>query len=175
MLDSFAKFDPRIADITREFFDRRWIDAAVVPGKLGGGGYYPTVPSLHPYIVMNYEGHLDDVMTLAHELGHGVHGYLSRKQSILQAQTPLTTAETASVFGEILVFQEMLVRETDPAVRMAMLTSEIEKNIATAARQVSIKFLDGLTVLNALPTSFKAAACKTPRRCARAALLYHRP
>ena len=94
-----------MADIVNEFIEKRWIDAPVRPGKIGGAYSYGLTPSTHPYIMLNYQGQSRDVMTLAHELGHGIHQYLSRAQSLLHSDTPLTTAETASVFGEMLTFR----------------------------------------------------------------------
>jgi oligoendopeptidase F len=138
VLKAYTRFDPRLAEIAGWFFDRRWIDAAVKPGKRGGAFSAGTVPSVHPYVLMNYEGRPRDVMTLAHELGHGVHQKLSGVQGMLQAHTPLTTAETASVFGEMLVFQDLMARETDPTVRLGMLTGKIEDSLATAFRQISM-------------------------------------
>jgi len=138
VLNAYARFEPRVAQAAQEFFDRRWIDAAVRPGKLGGAFSHGVVPSVHPYVLMNYEALARDVMTLAHELGHGVHQKLAGKQSILQHRTPLTTAETASVFGEMLVFQDLLAREEDPAARLALLTSKLEDSFATAFRQVAM-------------------------------------
>ena len=138
VLDAYGRFHPRIAEIAGWFFERRWIDAAVKPGKIGGAFSAGTVPSVHPYVLMNYEGRPRDVMTLAHELGHGVHQKLSGVQGVLQAHTPLTTAETASVFGEMLVFQSLMAAESDPKVRLAMLTGKIEDSFATAFRQISM-------------------------------------
>src|SRR5699024_3896855 len=108
VLDSYTDFHKDMGAIAGEFFDQNWIDAAIKPGKRGGAYSASTVPSVHPYVFMNYDGKVRDVQTLAHELGHGVHQYLSREQGALQANTPLTTAETASVFGEMLVFQSLL-------------------------------------------------------------------
>lgn len=138
VLDAYAQFHPRLAEIAGWFFERHWIDAPPRPGKYGGAFSASVVPSVHPYILLNYEAKPRDVMTLAHELGHGVHQKLSGIQGLLQADTPLTTAETASVFGEMLVFQAMMARETDPAVRLGMLTSKIEDSFATAFRQISM-------------------------------------
>jgi oligoendopeptidase F len=138
VLNAYASFDPRMADIASLFFERRWIDAAVRPGKRGGAFSAATVPSVHPYVLLNYEARPRDVMTLAHELGHGVHQKLAAAQGLLQADTPLTTAETASVFGEMLVFQDLLAREERPEVRLAMLTAKIEDSFATAFRQISM-------------------------------------
>lgn len=138
VLDAYRRFHPRLAEVAGWFFDRGWIDAAIRPGKMGGAFSAATVPSVHPYVLLNYEARLRDVMTLAHELGHGVHQKLAGVQGILQFHTPLTTAETASVFGEMLVFQDLMARETDPTVRLAMLTAKIEDSFATAFRQISM-------------------------------------
>ncbi|MGC8779648.1 MAG: M3 family oligoendopeptidase [Anaerolineae bacterium] len=138
VLNAYAGFDRRMAEIAALFFERRWIDAAVRPGKRGGAFSAATVPSVHPYVLLNYEARPRDVMTLAHELGHGVHQKLAAVQGLLQADTPLTTAETASVFGEMLVFQDLLAREEKPEVRLAMLTAKIEDSFASAFRQISM-------------------------------------
>jgi oligoendopeptidase F len=134
--ESYAAFSPRAGAVIREFFDRRWIDAALRPGKRGGAFSSSAVPSAHPYILMNYTDKLRDVMTLAHELGHGLHQYLSRPVGYLQCDTPLTTAETASVFGEMLTFQRLLAVYPDPRTRLALLCSKIEDGFATVFRQV---------------------------------------
>ena len=138
VLNAYAQFHPRMAEVARRFFEEQWIDAAVRPGKLGGAFSHGVVPSVHPYVLMNYEGMTRDVMTLAHELGHGVHQSLAGVQGTLQHRTPLTTAETASVFGEMLVFQDLVAAESDPAVRLAMLTSKLEDSFATAFRQIAM-------------------------------------
>ncbi|MCX6032861.1 MAG: M3 family oligoendopeptidase [Chloroflexi bacterium] len=138
VLNAYGRFSPRMAELAGLFFDKSWIDAAVRPGKLGGAFSAATTPSVHPYILMNYEARPRDVMTLAHELGHGIHQKLAGGQGLLQADTPLTTAETASVFGEMLVFQDLLSRESDPQVRLAMLTSKLEDSFATCFRQISM-------------------------------------
>ncbi len=138
VLAAYGRFHPRLAEIAGWFFDRCWIDAPPRPGKYGGAFSHSVTPSVHPYILLNYDAKPRDVMTLAHELGHGVHQKLSGVQGLLQADTPLTTAETASVFGEMLVFQDMLARENDPAVRLGMLTGKIEDSFATAFRQISM-------------------------------------
>ena len=138
VLNAYQNFHPRVAEIAGEFFTRAWIDAAERPGKRGGAYSASTVPSVHPYVFMNYKGAARDVMTLAHELGHGVHQYLSREQGMLQAHTPLTTAEMASTFGEMLVFTDMTAQESDPQVRLAMLANKIEDSFATIFRQVSM-------------------------------------
>jgi oligoendopeptidase F len=136
ILESFGHFSDQMAEISREFFERGWIDAEVRVGKRGGAFSHGTVPSVHPYVFINYTGKLRDVMTLAHELGHGVHQYLSRKQGYLQCNTPLTTAETASVFGEMLVFHRLKESEKDPKVRLSLLSSKLEDIFATVFRQV---------------------------------------
>src|SRR5690625_3216110 len=138
VLDSYSDFHPEMGRIAGKFFERQWIDAAIKPGKRGGAYSAGTVPSAHPYVFMNFNGKIRDVQTLAHELGHGVHQYLSRGQGVLQAGTPLTTAETASVFGEMLVFQRMMRREEDPKTRLAMLSGKIDDTIATVFRQVAM-------------------------------------
>jgi oligoendopeptidase F len=133
---SYADFSPRAGAIIREFFERQWIDAEVRPGKRGGAFSSSAVPSVHPYILMNYTDKLRDVMTLAHELGHGLHQYLSRDVGYLQCDTPLTTAETASVFGEMLTFHRLLQEHTAPRTRLALLCAKIEDGFATVFRQV---------------------------------------
>jgi oligoendopeptidase F len=138
VLDAYSSFHPEMGEITESFFKKNWIDAAVRPGKRGGAYSHGAVPSVHPYIFMNFEGTPRHVMTLAHELGHGVHQYLSREQGILSADTPLTTAETASVFGEMLVFQKLMAVEKDPQVRLSMLVQKIEDTFATVFRQTAM-------------------------------------
>jgi oligoendopeptidase F len=138
VLDAYGEFSPMMSDIALRFFDEKWIDAAIKQGKRGGAYSAGTVPSVHPYVFMNYDGRLRDVQTLAHELGHGVHQYLSRKQGALQASTPLTTAETASVFGEMLVFQRLLKQLDDPMEELALLMGKIDDTIATVFRQISM-------------------------------------
>jgi oligoendopeptidase F len=125
VLTAYAGFAPEMADIAkRNFFDKRWIDAPTRPGKGSGAFAHPTVPSAHPYVLLNYQGKSRDVMTLAHELGHGVHQVLAAKQGVLLAQTPLTLAETASVFGEMLTFRALLSQTTDPKERKALLAGK---------------------------------------------------
>lgn len=138
VLQAYARFHPEVAGIAEQFFTRRWIDAAERPNKQGGAYSASTVPSAHPYVFLNYTGRTRDVMTLAHELGHGVHQYLSREQGMLQAHTPLTTAEMASTFGEMLVFSDLMAKESDPNARLAMLANKIEDSFATIFRQVSM-------------------------------------
>jgi oligoendopeptidase F len=145
VLQSYHDFSPRAGGIVSEFFDRRWIDAELRPGKRSGAFSASAVPSVHPYILMNYTDRLRDVMTLAHELGHGLHQYLSRDIGYLQCDTPLTTAETASVFGEMLTFQRLLKMYPEPRIRLAMLCSKIEDAFATVFRQVVLtRFEQGL-------------------------------
>ncbi|MBV9079166.1 MAG: oligoendopeptidase F, partial [Methylobacteriaceae bacterium] len=117
VLGAYADFDPKMAEIARQFFDRRWIDAPVRPGKAPGAFAHPTVPSAHPYVLLNYQGKPRDVMTLAHELGHGVHQVLAAPNGALMAPTPLTLAETASVFGEMLTFRRLLAATSEPRQR----------------------------------------------------------
>ena len=138
VLTAYGRFHPRMAEIASLFFEKGWIDAAIRPGKRGGAFSSSTVPSVHPYIMMNFQGTSQDVMTLAHELGHGVHQYLARDRGVLLQNTPLTTAETASVFGETLVFQDLISREQDPRVVLSMLVREIESSFATVFRQVAM-------------------------------------
>ncbi len=145
VLNAYRRFHPQVADFAGQFFSESWIDAAPQPNKRDGAYSASTVPSVHPYVFMNYTGSARDVMTLAHELGHGVHQYLSREQGMLQAHTPLTTAEMASTFGEMLVFSAMMEQESDPKVRLAMLGHKIEDSFATVFRQISMnRFEHGL-------------------------------
>jgi oligoendopeptidase F len=137
VLDAYAAFSPELAAIGRRFFERRWIDAPVRPGKAPGAFSHPTVPSVHPYLLLNYQGKTRDVMTLAHELGHGVHQVLAGPQGHLMADTPLTLAETASVFGEMLAFRAMLGAETDPKRRKTMLAGKVEDMLNTVVRQIA--------------------------------------
>jgi oligoendopeptidase F len=138
VLDAYSSFHPEMGEIAESFFQKNWIDAAVRPGKRGGAYSHGAVPTVHPYIFMNFEGTPRHVMTLAHEMGHGVHQYLSREQGILSADTPLTTAETASVFGEMLVFQKLMSVEKDPQIRLSMLVQKIEDTFATVFRQTAM-------------------------------------
>ncbi|WP_416064674.1 M3 family oligoendopeptidase [Rhizobium sp. ZK1] len=137
VLSAYANFAPEMADIARRFFDEQWIDAPVRPGKAPGAFAHPTVPSVHPYVLVNYMGKPRDVMTLAHELGHGVHQVLAGAQGALMCQTPLTLAETASVFGEMLTFRALLDRTTDNRERKAMLAQKVEDMINTVVRQIA--------------------------------------
>ncbi|MHA1545863.1 MAG: M3 family oligoendopeptidase [Alphaproteobacteria bacterium] len=137
VLDAYRAFSPLMADTAAEFFDRNWIDAAVRPGKSPGAFYHPTVPSAHPFVLLNYQGRPRDVMTLAHELGHGVHQVLAASQGALMAPTPLTLAETASVFGEMLTFRALLASATEPGRRKAMIAGKVEDMLNTVVRQIA--------------------------------------
>lgn len=135
--DAYESFDPALGAIVGEFLDNPWVDAAPVPGKASGAFAHPVVPSVHPYILMNYRGRTRDVMTLAHELGHGVHQKLAAKQGYFQSSTPLTLAETASVFGEMLTFQHLLDSETDAQQKRLLLASKVEDMLNTVVRQIA--------------------------------------
>ena len=135
VLSAFSRFSPKMESVAREFFDKNWIDAEVRPGKRGGAFSASTVPSVHPYILMNWTDKLRDVSTLAHELGHGIHQYLSRRQTYYNFHHPLTIAETASVFAEFLTFDHVMAETTDPKVRLGLLCSKIEDAFATVYRQ----------------------------------------
>ncbi len=137
VLTAYAAFSPRMAEIAQRFFAQRWIDAPVRPGKAPGAFAHPTVPSAHPYVLLNYQGKTRDVMTLAHELGHGVHQVLAAPKGALMAPTPLTLAETASVFGEMLTFKTLLANTTDRKERKAMLAGKVEDMINTVVRQIA--------------------------------------
>ncbi|MCJ2033553.1 M3 family oligoendopeptidase [Methylobacterium sp. J-068] len=137
VLDAYGAFSPRMADIARTFFDRNWIDAPTRPGKAPGAFAHPTVPSAHPYVLVNYQGKPRDVMTLAHELGHGVHQVLAGPNGALMAPTPLTLAETASVFGEMLTFRRLLAATSSVSQRRAMLAAKVEDMINTVVRQIA--------------------------------------
>ena len=137
VLGAYSRFDPELGAIGGRFFERNWIDATLREGKSGGAFAHPTVPSVHPYILMNYHGRTRDVMTLAHELGHGVHQVLAGAQGHLMSGTPLTLAETASVFGEMLTFRALLDAETNPARKRLMLASKVEDMLNTVVRQTA--------------------------------------
>ena len=137
VLEAYNAFSPDMAGIARKFFDGGWIDAPTRPGKAPGAFAHPTVPSAHPYVLVNYQGKPRDVMTLAHELGHGVHQVLAASNGALMAPTPLTLAETASVFGEMLTFRRLLGQTTDPTQRRAMLAAKVEDMINTVVRQIA--------------------------------------
>ena len=137
VISAYRAFSPEMARIAERFFADRWIDAPVRPGKAPGAFSHPTVPSAHPYILLNYQGKPRDVMTLAHELGHGVHQVLAAPRGALMAPTPLTLAETASVFGEMLTFRRLLAATTDKRARKAMLAGKVEDMINTVIRQIA--------------------------------------
>jgi len=137
VLEAYGRFSPELASMGKEFFDKPWIDASVRPGKSPGAFAHPTVPSAHPYLLVNYQGKIRDVMTLAHELGHGVHQVLAGPQGALLSDTPLTLAETASVFGEQLTFRAILEKETDPAKKRVMLAGKVEDMLNTVVRQIA--------------------------------------
>ncbi|MFY0732962.1 MULTISPECIES: M3 family oligoendopeptidase [Aurantimonas] len=137
VLSAYSGFAPEMASIAERFFTNDWIDAAIRPGKSPGAFAHPTVPSVHPYVLLNYMGKPRDVMTLAHELGHGVHQVLAGRQGALMAATPLTLAETASVFGEMLTFRSLLDQATTKAERKTLLASKVEDMINTVVRQIA--------------------------------------
>ncbi|MCO5314254.1 MAG: M3 family oligoendopeptidase [Microthrixaceae bacterium] len=136
--DAYRSFSPEIAGVVREFFDNDWIDAPMRPAKRGGAFCAYTVPTHHPYLMLNWTSKRRDVLTLAHELGHGVHAYLARSQGIFHQSTPLTLAETASVFGETVTFGKLLDGVDDPAQRLPLLAEHLEDQIATVFRQVAM-------------------------------------
>lgn len=138
VLDAYRSFSPELADAGQRFFDEPWIDAPLRPSKRGGAFCAYTVPSHHPYLFLNWTSKRRDVLTLAHELGHGLHAYLSRHQGVFQHSTPLTLAETASVFGETVTFGRLLGDLTDPAERLPLLAGHLEDQIATVFRQVAM-------------------------------------
>ena len=137
VLDAYAGFSPQMSDIAKQFFDKNWIDAPVRDGKSPGAFAHPTVPSVHPYAMLNYLGKPRDVMTLAHELGHGVHQVLAAEQGALMSSTPLTLAETASVFGEMLTFRSLLERAETKAERKILLARKVEDMLNTVVRQIA--------------------------------------
>ncbi|SFD45167.1 M3 family oligoendopeptidase [Roseivivax sediminis] len=137
VMNAYSAFDPKMAEIAQPFFDRGWIDAGVKPGKAPGAFAHPTVTDVHPYVMLNYLGKPRDVMTLAHELGHGVHQVLAAGQGEMLSSTPLTLAETASVFGEMLTFQRMLANAGDAAERKVLLAGKVEDMINTVVRQIA--------------------------------------
>ncbi|RAI04514.1 oligoendopeptidase F [Acuticoccus sediminis] len=137
VMTSFGGFSPQLAELAGRFFDNPWIDAPVRPGKAPGAFAHPTVPSAHPYVLLNYQGRSRDVMTLAHELGHGVHQILAGPNGALMAPTPLTLAETASVFGEMLTFRQLLAEAPDARTRRVMLASKVEDMLNTVVRQIA--------------------------------------
>ena len=137
VMEAYADFDPRMADLAEPFFTKGWIDAAVKPGKAPGAFAHPTVTDAHPYVMLNYLGKPRDVMTLAHELGHGVHQVLAAEQGELLSSTPLTLAETASVFGEMLTFRKLLDAAKTQAERKTLLAGKVEDMINTVVRQIA--------------------------------------
>ncbi len=137
VLGAYGDFSPKMAEIADVFFEKGWIDASVREGKASGAFAHPTVPSAHPYVLLNYQGKVRDVMTLAHELGHGVHQVLAGEQGALLSDTPLTLAETASVFGEQLAFRKLLASETDPKKRRTILAGKVEDMLNTVVRQIA--------------------------------------
>jgi oligoendopeptidase F len=137
VLSAYSAFDPRMAEIAQPFFEKGWIDAGVKPGKAPGAFAHPTVTDVHPYVMLNYLGKPRDVMTLAHELGHGVHQVLAAGQGELLSATPLTLAETASVFGEMLTFQKLLEGAKTKAERKTLLAGKVEDMINTVVRQIA--------------------------------------
>ena len=137
VMEAYADFDPEMAKIAEPFFDKGWIDAGVKPGKAPGAFAHPTVTNVHPYVMLNYLGKQRDVMTLAHELGHGVHQVLAADQGELLSSTPLTLAETASVFGEMLTFRKLLDNAPDKAARKRLLAGKVEDMINTVVRQIA--------------------------------------
>src|SRR5258706_6143447 len=143
VLTAYRGFSTEMADIAERFFTDRWIDAPVRPGKAPGAFSHPTTPSAHPYVLMNYQGKPRDVMTLAHELGHGVHQVLAAKNGALMAPTPLTLAETASVFGEMLTFKRLLAQTASTRARQALLAGKVEDMINTVVRQIAFSTFEG--------------------------------
>jgi len=144
VLDSYASFSPELADAARRFFDGRWIDAPARQGKRPGAFCSYTVPSVHPYVFLNYTSRRRDVLTLAHELGHGLHAWRARGQGVYHQTTPLTLAETASVFGETVVFGRLLAAVDDPAERLSLLAENIEGSIGTVFRQTAMNRFEDL-------------------------------
>jgi oligoendopeptidase F len=159
VLDAYGRFSPEMAGIARRFFDEGWIHAPIQAGKRSGAFAHPTVPGHHPYVLVNYAGNPRDVMTLAHELGHGIHQFLSSRQGYLNSRTPLTTAETASVFGEMLVFHHLLETLQDPRERIALLCSKLEDIFATVFRQIAMnRFEDAIHTRRRASGELDAAA-----------------
>ncbi|MGB0844063.1 MAG: M3 family oligoendopeptidase [Alphaproteobacteria bacterium] len=142
ILAAYSDFSPELGALGKKFFDNAWIDAPVRQGKAPGAFAHPTVPSVHPYLLVNYQGKVRDVMTLAHELGHGVHQILAGKQGNLMSSTPLTLAETASVFGEMLTFRSLLNATTDPEAKRILLAGKVEDMLNTVVRQISFHMFE---------------------------------
>ncbi len=137
VISAYQDFSPQLADVGKQFFNKPWIDASPAPGKVSGAFAHPTVPGVHPYLLLNYQGKSRDVMTLAHELGHGIHQMLAAPKGVLMSDTPLTLAETASVFGEQLAFQALLAAETLPERRRFLLAGKVEDMLNTVIRQIA--------------------------------------
>ncbi|MFW5952728.1 MAG: M3 family oligoendopeptidase [Candidatus Natronoplasma sp.] len=136
VLDAYEKFTPKMRDIAEKFFDKNWIDAEIKEGKRGGAFSASTVPSVHPYIMLNFSDKTSDMITMSHELGHGVHQYLAREQGALQQSTPLTTAEMASVFGEMLLFDKLMNDVDDEETKLILIGNKLQRDFATVFRQV---------------------------------------
>jgi len=145
-VDAYAGFAPEMGEIAAKFFDNQWIHAPIMSGKRGGAYASYGTKSTHPWVFLNYTGAANDVMTLAHELGHGLHMYLAGKnQTLFSMYTPLTTAEMASVFGEMIVFQDLMKKEKDKEVQLAMISEKIDSTFATVFRQISMnRFEDAM-------------------------------
>lgn len=137
VLKAYGAFSPELAKVAQMFFDNKWIDVPAQQGKMSGAFAHPTIPSVHPYLMLNYQNKARDVMTLAHEMGHGIHQYLARKNGVLMADTPLTLAETASVFGEQLTFRSLLAKETDAENKRLLIAGKIEDMLNTVVRQIA--------------------------------------
>jgi oligoendopeptidase F len=144
VLETYSSFAPLAGEVTRRFFDERWIDAPPRPHKRGGAFCAYTVPSAHPYVLLNFTARRRDVLTMAHELGHGLHASLAQPQGVFHQSTPLTLAETASVFGETLVFERLLDAADDPAERLSLLAERIDGAIATVFRQMAMNRFEHL-------------------------------
>jgi oligoendopeptidase F len=144
VLDCYSSFSPELGDLAGRFFSERWIDAPVRPAKRGGAFCASAVPSAHPYVLLNFTSRRRDVLTMAHELGHGVHFALAARQGVFHQGTPLTLAETASVFGETVVFGRLLAQDTDPRTRLPLLAEHLEDIIATVFRQVAMNRFEEL-------------------------------
>ncbi len=138
VLSGYDAFSEEVGKVVEQFFDKRWIDAEIREGKQGGGFCAETTPDLHPYILVNYTGSMRDVMTVAHELGHGLHQFLARRAGILESSAPLTMAETASVFGEMLIFETILSREKDRKKKLSLICGKIDDNFSTVFRQICL-------------------------------------
>jgi oligoendopeptidase F len=160
VLSAYGAFSPRMASIAERFFAEHWIDAPTRPGKAPGAFAHPTVPSAHPYVLLNYQGKPRDVMTLAHELGHGVHQVLAAPNGPLMAPTPLTLAETASVFGEMLTFRRLLAATSEKKQRRAMLAGKVEDMINTVVRQIAFYTFERM-----VHTERKSGELTTERLC----------